>query len=268
MPKRKIKKKVSKRGFKIKKDHILIVCGIGILLVIFFAAWKQGEAKRQPIPLPPDRELTWPKIPKPSLRPTASEVEDFKTRFFNPEDYFYENTDYGMNIHQKYPTELTTVSESDLTPLSCTKQYYRDYDGTYLDGDDKVLSDQKLLSYIYTLESEYIRKGFRGVKLFKTCYTEQGKTIVFYGIYRGGGGDYWGTPYIGVDTGAGIENATQVGEGACNPLQLLQGKFLYVNCSSGEGGGSQTGIYQLNLENNSVSKLLHCQSAGIQAECN
>ncbi len=117
------------------------------------------------------------------------ETNEYKVRHFNPKDMFL-----GYEWKVKYPEELTSFSDTDLTPLSCTRTYWQDssspnrFQTNEEGGDTYSLVYEKLLFYIDVLNNKYTP---RYVKLISSCTTDGGKTFVFYGISQGGGGDYW-----------------------------------------------------------------------------
>lgn len=194
------------------------------------------------------------------------ETKNFRTRQYDPKSMLI---DYSEKI--KYPQELINTSDSDLTPLYCTKIYWQDlfYANGFVTNEEGgpmySLADERLLAYIKTLNNQYAPKH---VILISACNTENGKTFVFYGISMGGGGDYWGKPYLGIDDGAGINEIIEnIGSGGCSALQLARNEFLYIECSASEGGGGQHMISQINLSSKSTTRLLYCLTEGSKVTC-
>ncbi len=230
----------------------------------------------------PSAKHTFDITPRPTLAPRITisyptptppegfvEVKNFKARQYDPKSMLI---DYSEKV--KYPQELLDSNESDLTPLSCTRTYlntignwgsfvtYQDQDG----GTKKYfLIDPQLLRYIDYLEKKYSSKR---LMMINACSTKDDKTFIFYGMSLGGGGDYWGKPYIGIDKGKGIDETIDgIPLGGCSVLQLLKNEFLYIKCSMHEGGGGIDAIYQVNLSNKSVNQLLYCLIEGTKTTC-
>jgi hypothetical protein len=100
----------------------------------------------------------------PSATPNASEILNFKKRNINISKMFYSTI--------PYPTELSSASDNDLVPLSCTRHYRSDYstEGAkyypeYYGDDEKekdqqysTLSDPTLLDYIDKIQKNILRK--------------------------------------------------------------------------------------------------------------
>lgn len=193
------------------------------------------------------------------------ETNEYRVRHFDPKDMFL-----GYEWKVKYPEELSSVSDVDLTPLSCTKTYWQDLFSNKFETNEEggtlySLVDEKLLSYIDILNNKYTP---RHVKLISKCATQNGRTFVFYGISNGGGGDYWGKPYLGIDKGSGIQEVIEnIGSGGCVALQLVKDEFLYTGCSASEGGGGEHMVSQVNLSNKSTTRLLYCLTEGDKVTC-
>lgn len=206
--------------------------------------------------------------PSPTLTLGFTETENFRARQFDPKSFFIDFSTEPV----KYPQELININESDLVPLSCTRTYWSTIGqegrfATYEDGGAKKYSlvDAKLLGYVENLKKRYPSKR---LIMINACSTEANKTFVFYGISRGGGGDYWGTPYIGIDSGTGISEVIEgVRLGGCSALQLVKNEFLYIKCTEHEGGGGSDMISQVNLSNRSVNQLLYCVNEGSNVTC-
>ena len=195
-----------------------------------------------------------------------AEVIEYKVRQYNPKDMFL-----GDRWNVKYPEELETIGEEDLTPLSCTQTYWEDISsgGGFATNEDGgpayALVDERLLTYMKALNNKYAPKT---VKLISACSTESGKSYIFYGIRIGGGGDYWGKPYLGIDSGSGINEVIgDIGSGGCSALQLVKNEFLYIKCSASEGGGGEHMVAQINLSNKSATRLLYCLTEGSKVSC-
>lgn len=227
----------------------------------------------------PENEYYKNTMPKPTVAPQAkvnypttkppegyTEIVEYKKRQYNPTDMFL-----GDNWKIKYPIEIVTTSDNDLSPLSCTKTYWQDlsYTNGFATNEEGgpvySLDNERLLTYANTLNNKYAPKQ---VKLISSCNTVDGKTFVFYGISLGGGGDYWGRPYLGIDSGAGINEVIEnIGSGGCSALQLVKNEFLYIRCSASEGGGGEHMVSQVNLSNKSTTRLLYCLTEGAQVSC-
>lgn len=208
------------------------------------------------------------KVNYPTAKPPEGfrETIQYKTRQFDTNEMFL-----GYEWNVKYPEELVSYGENDLTPMSCTRTYWQDlsYENKFATNEEGgptySLANDKLLTYIDFLNSKYAPKH---AKLISNCTTENGKTFVFYGISMGGGGDYWGKPFLGIDDGTGIKEIIEnIGSGGCSALQLLKNDFLYIRCSASEGGGGEHMVSQVNLSNKSVSRLLYCLTEGDKVNC-
>lgn len=226
----------------------------------------QNEYCKDTIPkttLAPQVKSNYPTVKSPE---GFNEIIEYKPRQFEQGDMFL-----GYKWNVKYPEELTLVNEKDLTSLSCTRTYWQDlsYPNNFVTNEEGEtvysLTNEKLLSYIRVLNDKYAPKH---VMRISVCNTEDGKAFVFYGISMGGGGGYWGKPYIGIDNGEGIkETVENIGSGGCSALQLLQNEFLYIKCSASEGGGGEYMVFQINLSNKSTSRLIYCFTEGSKLTC-
>ena len=196
-------------------------------------------------------------IPTTSADNTAS--NEFKVRYYNPNDIFFDK--------EKYPIEITDVQDSSLTQMSCTSNY-TGYGKDYTSYDESTrksnpLTDKTLLSDIQMLNKQYNGKT---VSEILACVPQQGKRIVLYSLGPCGGGCS-GIPYVGVEDSTGIHQVSQIQNnmayfGCRQPLQLTKTNNFYFKCGGGDGPGASASIYNLSLNNLTVTKVKEC-TAGI-----
>lgn len=254
---------VPEHPVKNQRGNLPIILGVLVLLFVVGAgAYYLGMKQNKPLTSnitstpSPTENASSQVTPLPT---TSNAIKEYKARYFNLTDNLWENT--------KYPTELTQLAESSLTPISCTPTY-SGYGKDYTSYDEKTqkstpLTDASLLNYIQTINNKY--EGKTVSEIF-ACSPEQGKTVVLYSLGPCGGGCS-GIPYVGVVNGSDIQEAGTMQEGMAyfgcrQPLQLTKDNMFYFRCGGGDGPGASTSIYKLSLNNLSLSKVKHCE-AGI-----
>lgn len=247
-----------------QRRNLPIILGVLVLLfVVGVGAYYLGTKQNKPLasnitstPTPTENAISQV-TPIPTS--TSNSVKEYKARYFNVTDNFWENI--------KYPTELTQIVESSLTPISCTSTY-SGYGKDYTSYDEKTqkstpLTNALLLNYIQTINKKY--EGKTVSEIF-ACSPEQGKTVILYSLGPCGGGCS-GIPYVGIVNGSDIQEAGTMQEdmayfGCRQPLQLTKDNIFYFKCGGGDGPGASTSIYKLSLNNLALSKVKHCE-AGI-----
>ncbi len=277
MPKKKEREKLKSKSDKFIFSRRLIFLYAGIFLIFlisllsvfdFFVLPKKNYSNTtSPSPVFFQKRNTATSYPSPTPLEGFTEINNYKLRQFDLDKPFLDFSDSKVD----YPTELTNISESDLTPLSCTHSYFwnipepHEYTLVQDDGKEFLLTDPKLVSYVNALNKQYTPKH---VMLINSCFKQDGKTFVFYGISQGGGGDYWGKPYLKVDSHSEAADVIEnIGIGGCTALQLVKDSFLYIKCSEHEGGGGIDIISQVNLRNKSVTQILSCTNEGSKISC-
>lgn len=186
---------------------------------------------------------------------TANTQKEYKTRYFDITDNFWEE--------EKYPIEITQVPDGSLIPISCTDTY-SGYGKDYTSYDEKTqnskpLTDSSILNHIQALTKKY--EGKIVTQIF-SCSPELGKTVIFYSLGPCGGGCV-GMPYVGVVDGSNINEVANVSEdgayfGCRQPLQLTKDNMFYFQCGAGDGPSATATIYKLSLNNLTLSKIRHC----------
>ncbi len=242
-----------------KYKDLLLLLGVIVIGVILIVAAKIFADKTTPKQTPttimeaPTRPPSTP-TPTPSLN--SAEVKNYKTRLFDVSDKFFKD--------EGYPAELTSVPETQLTPISCTK-FYTGYGKDYESYDDKTnihtpLTDTTLLSYIGLLNKKYEGKTVDNIM---ACNSQTNQTVIFYGLGPCGGGCD-GVPYVSIVKDSTVQEISKVPNDAGLPyyscwkgLQLSNGIYFYFECSGGDVGGGNE-IFQLNLNNSTLSTIRQC----------
>jgi hypothetical protein len=223
----------------------------------YYLGLKQGEKSpplTQKITIP--SQIQPPETPSPS--PTIMnipEVKEYKTRFYNTSDMFFDK--------EPYPAELISAPDSQLTPMYCSLTYTNYGKDFY--AHDRVtqqsvrLTDPNLIDFM-----KFVTQNNKDATVleFFTCTPKEGKTIVVYNLGPCGGGCS-GIPHIGIVGKSGIQEAGTINVDTayfgCSPLQLSNDSF-YLHCSGGDGAAGSASIYKLSLNTLTITRMKRCDS--------
>lgn len=234
-----------------------IILGVLVLLLVLVGGvYYLGTVRNQ------SKTLNMVASPSPTI--VINTPKEYKTRYFDVNENFWEK--------DKYPAEITEIAESSLKTMSCSPQYYSNQD-TYSYYDEKtqenVLLTDESLKYIIQIIND--KHGKDRLSEIFTCSVKEGKPIVVYSLGPCGGGCS-GVPYIGVVNDSEISEVVKISEtdespayfGCRQPLALTKTNMFYFICGGGDGPSASASIYKLSLNNFVLSRVKHC-TAGIDA---
>ncbi len=152
---------------------------------------------------------------------------------------------------QKYPTEITAVSEDNLVAMTCSE-----YDHYGTNKSEEITNFKKIV------QKNYPEKLITG---FQYCKTQDQRIIASYGLGPCGGGCS-GEPHIGLISKDTFHDLATMKSnfvayfGCRQPLQLTSGNILYYECGGVDGGGAYSSIYKIDLNNKKSVSILSCTS--------
>lgn len=224
-----------------KKHYILIL----VIIVIAFAAFagKSFLSKRFVA-----NQAT-------SSASLESENSGYIKRHFIQDGEFFQG--------QKYPKELTGISDNNLVEIDCPEGYVKQSGGGFtLASNPKVsLNDEKLKEIMNVVDKDLAFSSFN------FCNLKDGRIIFEYEYWLGGGGKDTIAKFAVVDANskvnhiADINNSDKIPYFVCDiPLEMTVGNQLYWACRGGDGGFGASSIYKIDLNNNQVKTILSCTS--------
>lgn len=238
---------------------IVLAIGLGLclLLATFYILTLNNKIKdiaqnNNQALTPSDNQTS---TPTPIANPTSTNVTNFPKRQFSLTEKLFED--------REYPVELSSIPESDLVGMSCSKDYFSWSGNDYSYTDPKTnettkLSDSRLLTYLSKAEANH---GKGNIISIAYCDIENGKTIVGYRAGPCGGGCAGIQHFSYADNAGNLTLMTKVQpqeEGAyygCKPAELTKNKILYLKCS-GEGTAS---VQKLDLTTNTYTPVISCR---------
>lgn len=156
---------------------------------------------------------------------------------------------------ETYPSELTSLRKSNTYSVNCGDVYDKlIMPISYANMDSEVLTDLDSLKAISTI-NDYAETD---VNLIKKCIVTGAPEVSEYYLYNycnescGGGGGYNGVLVYAPDKTYNYtewENNTAAYSRCMETLALSKESLLYINCSGGDGGGSGSEIYEIDLKN-------------------
>lgn len=241
------------------KNKFLVIMGIILLISgAYFLGTQYGNQSSLTQTVPSPTSTAYQPSPTPAITNTP-EVLEYKTRYFNTSDMFFNG--------EPYPSELTSIPDSSLTPMACTSLYYSsNNDGkNFISYDEKTQKSNPLIDSSLLGDIQLLNKKYNGtVSDILSCTLKQGKTIVLYNLIHRRFGSQ-GT-YVGVVDAessdildVGIMRTMGIYFGCGYPLQQTENAFYY-ECRGGDGGGGEALIYKLSLDNFSISIIRQCIS--------
>ncbi len=187
-----------------------------------------------------------------TLKFTDSEKSNLPKKYYLSSGKFFDT--------RPYPTELTSLKDTDLTGFSCSDKYTKRENNEYVfrkygsgEGagyEDTNLTDKPVLEYLQA----------NGADEAVVCKTDTGRTLLSYGIFGKGGGVGSAT-YYGYLEGNNPSVATIPTENGpyftCGTiLAITKSNTLYVECLSGDGGFGSKSLYRVGLYKAYTSDLL------------
>lgn len=187
-----------------------------------------------------------------TLKFTDSEKSNLPKKYYLSSGKFFDT--------RPYPTELTSLKDTDLTGFSCSDKYTKRENNEYVfrkygsgEGagyEDTNITDKPVLEYLQA----------NGADEAVVCKTDTGRTLLSYGIFGKGGGVGSAT-YYGYLEGNNPSVATIPTENGpyftCGTiLAITKSNTLYVECLSGDGGFGSKSLYRVGLYKAYTSDLL------------
>jgi hypothetical protein len=190
--------------------------------------------------------------------------------------------DFEKWFERPYPDEITGLADADLQGFRCTNSYfdispYGDPQLGYIDGvtnEKRFLTDTALTAIVNEL-NRTAQETKHHVSGLVYCEIEDGTEIVLYSLApcdppRGA---CPGDPYVGVlDSGLITPIAAprdlNIAYVSCRTLLAVdKANNLYYRCSGGDGGGSGTVIFKINLISKEQTTLVDCDLDGRVITC-
>jgi hypothetical protein len=178
-------------------------------------------------------------------------------KYFLPSDMFFDQN--------KYPSELTTLADTDLIGFTCSNKFSRQVDGkfsAYIESSQQQepLTDQDALSLLATIGQK------TKVDAVTICSLDTGRKLFSYEILANGGGA-GSNVYYGLLSGVSL-STTAVVPIENGPyftcfdiLAITKTGNIYVNCGAGDGGFGSKSLYKLNINTGgNAILLLKCTS--------
>lgn len=209
----------------------------------------------------------------PSLTPTIttipssiSQVSPIIPTTVTSKKLFDVNDEFAFG--RKYPLEILSLQNDNLIAINCSARYQRQTNGNsyILENAKELLHDSTLLNFLQKVNTTLPNQ--RTVTVISKCSTSQGKGLVIYEVWAGGGG-MENTIYLGYLSSALVINPLAIITNAdkspyltgLKPLALTaDGSFYYV-VHAGDGGFGMRAIYKVNLQNGSVARIYQCKSS-------
>lgn len=264
-----------------KNRFPLVIVILGILLILCavsagaFFVLNNNAKKDVPITQVTPTVVMTTTSPSPTITTqNTNDFSPFATRNYQLSDKIFDK--------EPYPSEMTGIPDSDLVPISCSKWYQSNYNGTYGFYDDKTkktFSPSNELLAIVTNALKTLPPQKQGGSLptippnsidaFWVCKTQAGQQYIEYESWAGGGGTS-NISYIGsVASNNSVELTTSIpNDGAayfgCRlPFQITKSNILYLGCGGGDGGAASASVYRVNLTQQSTAstRLIKCTIA-------